>query len=301
MLDLKKIRENYDQYQADLNKRGSGVDINAILTLDDQRKVLQQQIDALKFQQKELATKQDYEGAKALKADVQAMETDYTELMKNLNALLLTVPNFLSPVVPEGKDENENVEIKKVGEIPTFDFPVIDHMTLMKKYDMVDMERGVKLAGARSYFLKNDGMLLEQAVLQYALQKMVKKGFTPFSVPNIVNTSCLIGTGYFPGGEEDAYRLERDDQRMIATAEIPLTSYFSGEILNEADLPQKFVGLSPCYRREAGSYGKDTSGLYRVHQFNKLEQVVILPEDVKMSDSYHAQILANSEELVADL
>jgi seryl-tRNA synthetase len=111
----------------------------------------------------------------------------------------------------------------------------------MKKYDMVDFERGVKIAGARSYFLKNDGMLLEQAVVQYALAKMIKKGFTPLAVPNIVNTECLTGTGYFPGGEEDAYWMERDDQRMIATAEIPLTAYYSGEILNEADLPKKLV------------------------------------------------------------
>jgi seryl-tRNA synthetase len=301
MLDLKKIREHYDQYKADLDKRGSSVDIDAILTLDDERKILQQQIDALKFQQKELATKQDYEGAKALKADVQAMEADYTELMKNLNAQLLTVPNFLSPKVPAGKDETENVEIRRVGEIPQFDFPVIDHITLMKKYDMVDFERGVKIAGARSYFLKNDGMLLEQAVLQYALQKIVKKGFQPFAVPNIVNTECLIGTGFFPGGEEDVYHLERDEQWMIATAEIPITSYHTGDILNESDLPKKYAGFSPCYRREAGTYGKDTAGLYRVHQFNKIEQFVLLPENVAMSDQFHAQILANAEEIIADL
>lgn len=117
----------------------------------------------------------------------------------------------------------------------------------------------------------------------------------------MVNTECLVGTGYFPGGEEDAYRLERDDQWLIATAEIPLTSYHSGEILSEAELPKKYVGLSPCYRREAGSYGKDTSGLYRVHQFMKVEQVVLLPEDIAMSNQYHAQILSNSEELVTDL
>ncbi|GHV21342.1 hypothetical protein FACS1894176_09030 [Bacteroidia bacterium] len=301
MLDLKKIRENYDQYKADLNKRGSSVDIDVILTLDDERKVLQQQIDTLKFQQKELASKQDYEGAKALKADVQAMETDYTELMKNLHVQLLRVPNFLSPKVPEGKNETENVEIRRVGEIPQLDFPVVDHITLMKRYDMVDFERGVKIAGARSYFLKNDGMMLEQAVLQYALQKIVKKGFQPFAVPNIVNTDCLVGTGYFPGGEEDAYRLERDDQWMIATAEIPLTSYHTGDILSEEELPKKFVGLSPCYRREAGSYGKDTAGLYRVHQFNKLEQVILLPENVAMSDQLHVQILTNAEEIVSDL
>jgi seryl-tRNA synthetase len=142
---------------------------------------------------------------------------------------------------------------------------------------------------------------LEQAILQYALKKMVNKGFTPFQVPNIVNTSCLVGTGYFPGGEEDAYRLERDDQWMIATAEIPLTSYYSGDIIAENELPKKMVGLSPCYRREAGSYGKDTTGLYRVHQFMKVEQVVLLPEDEKMAENYYYQILQNSEELVQEL
>jgi len=138
-------------------------------------------------------------------------------------------------------------------------------------------------------------------VLQYALQKMVKKGFTPLSVPNIVNTDCLVGTGYFPGGEEDAYRMERDDQWLIGTSEIPVTSYHSGEILQETDLPKKYLGYSPCYRREAGTYGKDTAGLYRVHQFMKVEQVILLPEDVKMSDQYHAQILANAEELCTEL
>ncbi|MDR2190314.1 MAG: hypothetical protein LBP53_03880 [Candidatus Peribacteria bacterium] len=198
MIDLKKVREQLDLYQADLKKRGNNLDISAILALDEQRKALQQTIDSLKFQQKTLATQQDYEGAKALKQDIQAKEADFSTLLQALNAQLLTMPNFLSSRVPAGKDETENVEIKKVGTIPTFDFPVQDHISLMKKYDMVDFERGAKLAGARSYFLKNDGMLLEQAVLQYALQKMVKKGFQPFAVPNIVNTECLIGTGYFP-------------------------------------------------------------------------------------------------------
>ncbi|MDR0282791.1 MAG: hypothetical protein LBI53_05960 [Candidatus Peribacteria bacterium] len=198
MLDLKKVREQLDLYKADLKKRNSTVDVDSILILDDQRKALQQQIDTLKFQQKELASQQDYEGAKTLKIEVQSLETKYEEVVKKLNAQLLTMPQFLSARVPEGRDETKNVEIRRIGEIPTFDFPIQDHMTLMKKYDMVDVERGVKLAGARSYFLKNDGMLLEQAVLQYALAKMVKKGFTPLTVPNIVNTECLTGTGYLP-------------------------------------------------------------------------------------------------------
>ena len=301
MLDIKKVREHLDRYQSDLRKRNSSFDVDALLHLDDERKSLQQQIDALKFQQKELAAKQDYEGAKALKKEIQALEEHFTEVMKKLQELQLQMPNFIAPEVPEGKDDSENKEIRKNWTIPSFDFPIQDHLTLMKRHDMVDVERGVKLAGARSYFLKGDGMLLEQAVLQFSLQKLVKKGFTPFSVPNLVNPECLVGTWYFPWGEEDAYRLERDNQWLIATAEIPLTSYYSGEILEEQDLPKKLVWLSPCYRREAGTYGKDTQGLYRVHQFMKVEQVVLLPEDLAMSDQLHAQILANSEEVVQEL
>jgi serine--tRNA ligase len=171
----------------------------------------------------------------------------------------------------------------------------------MKKHDMIDIERGVKLGGARSYFLKGDGMLLEQAVLQYTLKKIVERGFTPMQVPNIVNPECLQGTGYFPGGEEDAYRMERDDQRLIGTSEIPVTAYHMNEILNEDDLPKKYCGYSACYRREAGTYGKDTAGLYRVHQFQKVEQVVILPADEKMSEQYYRQILQNSMDILADL
>ena len=301
MIDLKKVREHLEEYQTVLKKRNSNLNLDQILSLDDQRKELQQKIDNLKFQQKELAAKQDYEGAKSLKSQIQTAEEEYNKVAEELKGLQLQMPNFLHDSIPEGKDDSENVEIRRNGEIPQFDFPLQDHMTLMKKYDMIDVERGVKIAGARSYFLKNDGMLLEQAILQYALKKMVNKGFTPFQVPNIVNTSCLVGTGYFPGGEEDAYRLERDDQWMIATAEIPLTSYYSGDIIAENELPKKMVGLSPCYRREAGSYGKDTTGLYRVHQFMKVEQVVLLPEDEKMAENYYYQILQNSEELVQEL
>lgn len=301
MLDLKKVRDNLDEYKASLAKRHSNCDVDAILAKDDERKALQQKVDDLKSQQKTLAAQQDYEWAKALKSQIQELEDQQKNIQEELKWYQLKMPNFISPNVPEGKDDSENVEVKRVWEIPYFDFEPLDHMTLMKKYDMVDVERGVKLAWARSYFLKNDGMLLEQAILQFALKKLVKKWFTPFQVPNMVNPECLVGTWYFPWWEEDAYWLERDDQWMIATAEIPLTSYYSWEILNESDLPKKLVWLSPCYRREAWSYGKDTSGLYRVHQFMKVEQVIILPADVAMSDQFHEQILQNSMEVVEDL
>ncbi len=302
MIDLKKVRDDIAAYKKICEYKGKNIDVEWILSKDDQRKEFQQKIDAMKFQQRELATKKDYEWAKALKWEIQWLEDQYENIVKELNAELLKMPNTaLHPEVPIGKDETENVVVKNYGEVPTFNFEIQDHMTLMKKYDMVDVERGVKLAWARSYFLKGDGMLLEQAVLQYTLKKLVEKWFTPMNVPNIVNPECLIGTWYFPGGEEDAYRLERDNQRLIWTSEIPVTAYHIDDVLEEKDLPKKYCGYSACYRREAGTYGKDTAGLYRVHQFMKVEQVVILPENEKMSNEYHQQILQNAMDVLNDL
>lgn len=301
MIDLKKVRDDIEGYKVICQKKGKQIDVEWILAKDEQRKELQQKLDALKFQQKELWAKKDFEWAKALKSEIQWLENQYQKIIEELHKDILTMPNTsLHPDVPIGKDESENVVVKNFGEVPTFDFETKDHMTLMKQYDMVDVERGVKLAWARSYFLKGDGMLLEQAVLQYTLKRLVEKWFTPMNVPNIVNPECLIGTGYFPGGEEDAYRMERDNQWLIWTSEIPVTAYHMDEILDEKELPKKYCGYSACYRREAGTYGKDTAGLYRVHQFNKVEQVVILPENEKMSNEYHQQILQNAMEILDD-
>lgn len=302
MIDLKKVREDIAGYKLICKKKGKLFDIDAILTLDDKRKALQLEIDQTKAQQKQLAAQKDYEGAKNLKMQIQELETQHTQVDTELKSWLLKMPNTaLHPEVPEGKDDSENVVVQNFWTIPQFDFQPLDHVELMKKHDMIDIERGVKLGGARSYFLKGDGMLLEQAVLQYTLKKIVERGFTPMQVPNIVNPECLQGTGYFPGGEEDAYRMERDDQRLIGTSEIPVTAYHMNEILNEDDLPKKYCGYSACYRREAGTYGKDTAGLYRVHQFQKVEQVVVLPADEKMSEQYYRQILQNSMDILADL
>ena len=302
MIDLKKVREDIAGYELICQKKGKYFDIEAILALDDKRKALQLEIDQTKAQQKQLAAQKDYEGAKNLKIQIQELETQHTQVDTELKSWLLKMPNTaLHPEVPEGKDDSENVVVQNFWTIPQFDFQPLDHVELMKKHDMIDIERGVKLGGARSYFLKGDGMLLEQAVLQYTLKKIVERGFTPMQVPNIVNPECLQGTGYFPGGEEDAYRMERDDQRLIGTSEIPVTAYHMNEILNEDDLPKKYCGYSACYRREAGTYGKDTAGLYRVHQFQKVEQVVVLPADEKMSEQYYRQILQNSMDILADL
>ncbi len=302
MIDIRKVRDDVVWYKLICKNKGKAIDVDAILAKDDQRKELQKQIDDMKFQQKQLAEKKDYEWAKWLKIDIQKLEDQYQIVVAELDKELLTMPNTaLHKDVPLGKDETENVVVKNFGKIPKFDFETKDHMTLMKQYDMVDVERGVKLAGARSYFLKWDGMLLEQAVLQYTLKKLVGKWFTPMNVPNIVSPECLVGTWYFPGWEEDAYRMERDNQWLIWTSEIPVTAYHMDEILEEKDLPKKYCGYSACYRREAGTSGKDTAGLYRVHQFMKVEQVVILPENEKMSNEFHDQILHNAMEILDDL
>lgn len=302
MIDLRKVRENLDAYLQICAKRNMNVDVNWVLALDDERKSLQAQIDQTKAQQKQFAAEKNYDAAKELKNQIQSLEAQHDDVTKRLQTQLLKMPNTaLHPEVPAGKDDSENVVVKVVGEKPNFDFEPLDHMSLMKKHDMVDVERGVKLAGARSYFLKGDGMLLEQAVLQYVLKRLVERGFTPMQVPNIVNPECLIGTGYFPGGEEDAYWMERDDQWLIGTSEIPVTAYHMNEILDEKELPKKYSGFSTCYRREAGTYGKDTAGLYRVHQFQKVEQVVILPADEKMSEQYYNILLENAMSVLDDL
>ncbi len=302
MIDIKKVRENIDAYKQICKNKNKNIDVDLFLKLDDQRREFQKKIDDMKFQQKELGAKKDFDWAKNLKSEIQKLELEYDKVVEEFNKLNLSMPNTsLHPWVPIGKDEAENVVVKNFGSVTSFDFETLDHMTLMKKYDMVDIERWVKLAWARSYFLKWDGMLLEQAVLQYSLKKLVAKWFVPMNVPNIVNPECLIWTGYFPWWEEDAYWLERDNQWLIWTSEIPVTAYHMNEVLNEDELPKKYCWYSACYRREAGTYGKDTAGLYRVHQFMKVEQVVILPEDIALSDKLHDHILGNSMEILDDL
>jgi seryl-tRNA synthetase len=217
------------------------------------------------------------------------------------DAAMLTVAQPPAPEVPAGKDDTENVEIKRVGELPKFDFEPLDHVKLMTKLDLLDVDRGVKLAGTRNYVLKGDGALLHQAVLRLAIDMMVERGFTFMTVPVLVRDAMMVGTGYFPGGEEQAYRCERDQMSLVGTAEVPLTAYYSEEILNEDDLPRKFVAVSTCFRREAGAAGKDTYGLYRIHLFDKVEQVIITRNDEAVSIAHHQEILKNSEDLLAKL
>ena len=302
MIDLNKVREDVEWYKKICVAKNINIDVDFVLSMDDQRKKLQKEIDDLKCQQKKFGEEKKYEEAKALKWEIQEKDSQYQDLVKQLNSQLLKMPNtWLHPNVPIGKDESENVVVEVHGEPTKFDFDPTDHVTLMKNHDMIDIDRGVKLGWSRSYFLKWDWMLLEQAVLQYTLKKLVKKWFIPMMVPNIVNPECLRWTWYFPGWEEDAYWMERDDQWLIWTSEIPVTAYHMNEVLEESDLPKKYCGYSACFRREAWTYGKDTAWLYRVHQFNKVEQVVLIPADEEISNKYYFEILHNSMEILDDL
>jgi seryl-tRNA synthetase len=232
--------------------------------------------------------------SKALEGPLRQIETTFAELM-------LQVPNVPADDVPEGNSDADNIVLKTWGEIPEFDFPVRDHVALGEHLDIIDIPRAVNIAGARTYFLKNAAVLLEQAVVQFALQHMLRKGFTPFSVPHLVRDEAMIGTAYFPGGREQAYGIPADELSLIGTSEVPITAYHTDESLRMDDLPKYYVGLSSCYRREAGTYGKDTRGLYRVHQFYKVEQVVLCVNDPEVSSREHEHILHNAEELLQAL
>ena len=214
--------------------------------------------------------------------------------------MMFWVPNPPASDVPIGKNETGNVVYKKVGEIKKFDFKPLDHIELATNLKILDTARGVKIGGFRGYFIKGLGVELEQAILRFAADYMKKQGFEFMTVPWMVNKEYFRGTGYFPWGEEDHY-ITQDDQGLIGTAEVSLTSYYANEVLEEKDLPVKMVGVSPCFRREVGSYGKDTKGVFRVHQFTKVEQVVLLPEGEELSREWHDRMLEYSENVLQAL
>ncbi len=309
MIDIHDLRTNPEKYKAAALKKRSKFDIDAFLSLDSTYRELKQEIESLRATQnkasKEIPTLKGPEKEAKLKemkdlsAKLKESSDKYTELETTWKRQQLLIPSIPSPKVPEGKDDTENVEIRKWGKIRDFGFTAKSHVDLGKDLDLIDVERGVKLGGSRNYFLKGDGALLQHAVLALTRDTLVKKGYTLMEPPHIVSYAAMEGTSYFPGGEEQAYHLDdRDDKYLIGTAEVPVTAYFSDEILEEKNLPYKFAGYSPCYRREAGTYGKDTQGLYRIHQFYKVEQVVVCKNSIEESEKIHKELLGNAEEIL---
>src|SRR3989339_515181 len=306
MLSLDFIRNNKEKVIEAAKNKNRQIDIEKILKLDDQRREIIQKIQLLREERNKLARQGKPHSAEAsrgrqIKEELKKFEETLVNTLVKLDQLVSFVPNVPLDEVPIGKDETGNVEVKKWGKIPKFDFELKSHLELGLSLDLFDLERGSKVSGFRGYFLKNQAAQLQFAILFYVFQKLVKKGYTPIIAPSIVKGFTLFGSGQFPWGEQEVYKLNDEDAYLAGTAEVPVTSYFSGEILNEKDLPKKFVAFSPCFRREAGSYGKDVKGLYRVHEFWKVEQVIIAGSDIEESKKLHDELQKNTEEIIEDL
>lgn len=314
MLDLNFIRQNRTLIkEVCQNKQLDNSFVDKFLQLDKERRNLIGIVDNLKqkinqntkkikkavFEKKPIQKSLVVNG-KELKLQLKEKEPKLREIEQEWKNLYLNFPNIPATDVPIGASEAENKIIKTVGEIPKLDFKAKSHYQLMQDLNLVDIKTAVDISGFRSYFLKNEALLLEQALLNYTLKFMIDQDFECLSVPSLVKEEALIGTGYFPWGKDDHYYTQ-DKQILAGTAEVALTSYYSNKTLSKKDLPMKMVGLSPCFRREVGTYGKDTKGLIRVHQFNKVEQVVYTIASEEETRKWHQKMIDFVEQILKNL
>ena len=311
MIDIKLIRAEPQRYIDAAKAKRMEVDIPALLEADRKLLDAQRELQDIRTAQnaagKEIAKlkndakRQAVEKMSQLKVRAKELNDLVEQLQPKFNELMLLVAQPAAPDVPIGKDETENVVVRTEGEIRRFDFEPKDHVQLGEALDIIDIPRGVKLAGSRNYFLKGPGAMMHYAILRLAADQMVAKGYTLLNVPVLVNESVMCGTGYFPVGRDQAYLAERDGMSLVGTAEVPVTAYHTDEILDEAELPKKYAALSTCFRREAGAAGKDTYGLYRIHHFDKVEQVILCRNDPAVSLEHHREILRNAEDVLKAL
>ena len=311
MLDLKQIRENPEAVKRAITEKRVSLDLDALLAADQKALALSrtlQELQEKRNQNAKLIPKASATERPELIAEGRKIGDEIAALKPAIDAadsalrdLLLLVPNIPADSAPRGASEADNVVVKTVGEPTKFDFAPLDHVALVEKNGWADLGRIAKVAGSRSYALKADGVLLEQSLLRFALDRLVERGFTLMSVPSFANEGAFVGTGHFPTGREQVYHLEADDKYLTGTSEVTLNALHSGEILSEADLPVRYAGISACFRREAGSAGKDVRGLIRVHQFNKVEQYVMCKNDPEESERWHKTLLEISESILVDL
>ncbi len=310
MLDIKFIRDNADVIKTGAKKKHIEIDIDKLIAVDDQRRELLKAVEDLRAQQNAAndavvkAVPEEREkliaDLKTVKAEMQAKEEKLKEIMHEWQLLMVQVPNIPDMTVPEGDSDADNVEVKKWGTQPAFSFAPKSHFELMQFNDMADFERGTKVAGFRGYILKNDGALLVFALWQLAQKMWIEKGFTPMIVPSLVRREPFIGTGYLPQSEDDLYKTQ-DGDYLAGTGEVATMGYYADEVLDVKQLPIKMLAFSPCFRREAGSHGKDEKGVFRVHEFTKLEQVVLSEASHETSVRFHEELTANAEELLQAL
>jgi len=311
MIDIREIRDNPEKFKAAAEAKGFDVDIHKLLEIESELHIRKQALQDISTNKNKIGKsipklsgdekQSELARLTELKRSEAEFQTRIKELQPEFDELILQVAQPADDDVPFGKDDTENVELRREGKIREFDFEPKDHVQLGLALGIIDIERGVKLAGTRNYLLKGDGALLHWALLRFAIDLMVGKGYVPMSVPVLMKDEAMMGTGFFPGSEEQTYQIERDQLNLAGTAEVPLTAYHSGEILKAKQLPLKYVALSTCFRREAGAAGKDTYGLYRIHQFDKVEQVVICRNNPEESNKFHDEILANSEAVMKAL
>jgi len=290
-----------------LNKKQINSDIiDQLVEVDRKRSELMKSVEntrRLKNEANERIKNASSEEKKAIIEEMKKVsddEKEFQEIDKEFERLMLLVPNVPHSSVPNGSSDEDNVEVKNWGTIPNFDFPIKDHVELAKDLDLVDFDRGNKVSGFRGYYLKNEAALLSFAIWNFALEKLIAKGFVPMIAPSLVRESALVGTGYLPQQEEDVYKTD-DGMYLAGTSEVALMNYHSGETLSKEELPKKYVGFSPCFRTEIGSYGKDVKGILRVHEFYKLEQVILCESSQEEIEKLHEEITRNSEEVLEAL
>lgn len=311
MLDIKFIRDQAEAVKENCFNRSVNCDIDRLLVLDEKRREILKHVETLNTVKNDIneliqeakspeEKKEIVEKGKEIKNNLEKAEPDLKKILEEYRKILLQVPNMTHPDSPIGKDESENKEIKKYGEPPKFDFTPKSHEELGKILDIIDFDKASKITGSKFYYLKNEGAMLELALIQYAFEKIIKKGYTPMITPDLAKNEVLEGVGFNPRGKEtQVYSIENTDLSLVGTAEITMGGYHMNEVIPEEKLPLKYVALSHCFRNEAGSYGKHSAGLYRVHQFSKVEMFVYAtPEE---SEKIHQEIKAIEEEIFIDL
>ena len=296
MIDVKILRENPEKIKKAVKDKGVDVNIDEIIDLDNKRRELDLQVQGLREERNKAAKSQNIEVGKRIKKDLESLESDLEKINVDFKTKFQRIPNPPLPQVPIGKGENDNVEVRKWGEIRKFDFTPKDHIELGTSLGILDFETGAKVSGSQFYFLYDEGALLEIALVQFAMDLLRKEGFTPVITPDLAKSRFYLGTGYAPvGNEAQTYEIKEEDLGLIATAEVTLAGKYADEVISEKDLPMKFIGYSHCFRKEAGAYGKYSKGLYRVHQFTKAEMFIYAaPQD---SEKMHQHILEMEEKL----
>lgn len=325
MLDIKFIREHQKEIKEAIKNKNINLDLDKLLQVDEQRRQLQGEIDDLRAKRNEMIkqahghrpNEEQIKKGKEIKERISQKEEKFKSVGALYEELMAQVPAIPSPDTPIGRDDRDNVEVYRWGEQTKFDFQPKSYLELAKELDLLDFERGVKVAGYRGYYVKNEAVFLQMGLMMYALNKLVSKGFIPIIPPTLVKEFVLFGSGYFAGKKynpeiDEIYKIEnkekladgaetKENKFLIGTAEPSLLAYYANEVLDEKDLPIKFCGFSQCYRSEIGSYGKDTKGIYRVHEFMKVEQVCLSRADIDESDKLHQELIENSKEMHQEL